>query len=101
MLHRLSLTFCAFGLLAISAPATATVITATGGFQIPVMAGVPFFSTVATFTDSNTAANVGDFTATINWGDATTSQGTISIPGSAFIVTGGTRMRAPGPSRSP
>ena len=32
--------------------------------------------TVATFTDANPSATAGDFTATINWGDGTTSSGT-------------------------
>ncbi|MDB5351015.1 MAG: hypothetical protein JWN86_2262 [Planctomycetota bacterium] len=48
--------------------------------------------TVASFTDANPAAPVGDFAATIDWGDGTPrSTGTISQPGgagSAFLVTG-------------
>ena len=34
--------------------------------------------TVATFTDANPSATAGDFTATINWGDGTSSSGTIT-----------------------
>lgn len=45
--------------------------------------------TVATFTDANTSSRNTDFTATIDWGDGQTSQGTISASGSgAFSVTG-------------
>jgi uncharacterized repeat protein (TIGR01451 family) len=88
MLHRLFLTACAVLLLTISAPAYATVITATGGFNIAAVAGVAFTDTVATFTDSNSAAKPTDFTATIDWGDSTTSAGAISLSGSTFSVTG-------------
>ncbi|HEY2019364.1 MAG TPA: hypothetical protein VGH38_37910, partial [Bryobacteraceae bacterium] len=42
---------------------------------------------VATFTDSNPAAVAGNFIATINWGDGTTSAGTIT-GGPTFTVTG-------------
>jgi hypothetical protein len=88
MLSRLCLFLCAFALLMISAPAYATVITATGGFNIPAVAGTAFSATVATFTDSNAAATPANFAASIAWGDATVTSGTISHPGSVFVVTG-------------
>ena len=34
-------------------------------------------ATVATFTDANPNATAGDFTATINWGDGTSTTGTV------------------------
>jgi hypothetical protein len=46
---------------------------------------------VASFTDANTSAPVSDFTASISWGDGTTSTGTVSQPGglgTAFVVKG-------------
>src|SRR5262249_34548615 len=48
---------------------------------------------IATFTDSNAAAQAGDFSASINWGDGTTTAGTIVNLGggnnfSNFAVTG-------------
>jgi hypothetical protein len=43
--------------------------------------------TVATFTDSNPAAT-SDFTASIDWGDTTTSTGTVTLSGGVFSVTG-------------
>jgi ELWxxDGT repeat protein len=45
---------------------------------------------VAGFTDANPLATAGQFTATIDWGDGTTSTGTVSrAPGQPFfIVTG-------------
>lgn len=50
--------------------------------------GVSFTTTVGTFTDTLTGTPPGDFTATINWGDATTSAGTVSGGGGAFQVSG-------------
>jgi hypothetical protein len=53
-----------------------------------VPAGVSFTTTVATFSDTLASNVVGDFTATINWGDATTSAGTVSGGGGSFQVSG-------------
>ena len=53
--------------------------------------GMAFSGTVATFTDSNPKFFSSDFTATIDWGDGTTSAGEITQQagsGSAFIVSG-------------
>lgn len=55
-------------------------------FSVP--AGVSFTRTVATFSDTLTSAVAGDFTATIDWGDATTSAGTVSGGGGSFQVSG-------------
>jgi len=46
-----------------------------------------FSGTVASFTDANVAAPVGDFTATISWGDGSTSAGTVTGAG-PFSVSG-------------
>ncbi|HXA33178.1 MAG TPA: hypothetical protein VNV87_13030, partial [Acidimicrobiales bacterium] len=51
--------------------------------------GTSFSGPVATFTDSANPTNVAsDFTATIAWGDGTTSVGTISGAGGTFTVSG-------------
>jgi IPTL-CTERM motif len=55
-------------------------------FSVPT--GVSFTQTVATFSDTLSAAASGDFTATIDWGDATTSAGTVSGGGGSFQVSG-------------
>jgi hypothetical protein len=45
--------------------------------------------TVATFTDANPNATASDFTATINWGDGTSTAGTIvAQSGGGFAVDG-------------
>ena len=63
----------------------------TGGFTIDAVAGTTSSAqTVATFTDPGGAEALGDYSATIDWGDNKTSTGTISGPDShgVFTVTG-------------
>jgi cyclophilin family peptidyl-prolyl cis-trans isomerase len=49
------------------------------GVPITVANGVPLSNfVVATFTDSDPSGMLSDYTATINWGDGTTSAGTLS-----------------------
>jgi hypothetical protein len=65
------------------APLTAT------GVPVSATAGTAFSSTVATFTDADPAGTVTDYTATIDWGDGSTSEGTIASAASGgFAVTG-------------
>jgi hypothetical protein len=64
--------------------ATATAVSATEGVAFTG-------KQVASFTDANPTAPVGDFTASINWGDGTSSPGTVTQPGAVgttFLVTG-------------
>jgi uncharacterized repeat protein (TIGR03803 family) len=56
-----------------------------------------FTGTVATFTDANVGAPLSDFTATITWGDGSTSAGTVSGGGGSYTVTGSHRYHDPGP----
>jgi hypothetical protein len=66
----------------------ADALTMTGS-SFSVKAGRPFSGTVATFTDANPAALASDFATTINWGDGTTTSGTVTGPtGGPFTVTG-------------
>jgi hypothetical protein len=58
----------------------ATTITATAGQSLS--------STVATFTDSNPSIAASGLTATIDWGDGTTSAGTVTGSDGSFAVTG-------------
>jgi hypothetical protein len=58
--------------------------------NVPVQAveGRPFSGPVATFTDTDTDA-AGTFTATIDWGDGTTSPGSVTADAvGGFLVTG-------------
>src|SRR5262249_21326828 len=48
----------------------------------------PFSGNVATFSDTNTLASASDFTATIDWGDGTTSAGTVAGANGNFTVSG-------------
>ena len=64
---------------------------ATGGFSFNAVENQPSATqTVATFTDPGGAEAHADYSASINWGDGTTSAGTISGPDASgvFTVTG-------------
>jgi hypothetical protein len=57
-----------------------------------------FSGTVATFTDANPNGTAADFTATINWGDASSSSGTVTGPtGGPFTVSGTHTYSSTGP----
>src|SRR5207245_8092153 len=47
-----------------------------------------FTGTVATFTDTYTANTGADFSATIDWGDGTTTAGTVTGGGGTLSVSG-------------
>ena len=64
-----------------SLTAHATTITATAGQALSQV-------TVASFTDVNTGAVAGDFTASINWGDGITTAGGVSGGNGTFAVSG-------------
>jgi hypothetical protein len=52
--------------------------------------GIPFTGQVATFIDGNPFGNVSDFTATVSWGDGTSSAGGVTQPGgtgTTFVVS--------------
>ncbi|HQU41556.1 MAG: hypothetical protein B7Z73_00010 [Planctomycetia bacterium 21-64-5] len=55
-----------------------------------------FAAAVASFTDGNTAAAAADFTATIDWGDGTTTPGIVYPTHSGFQVGGWHIYRAAG-----
>jgi hypothetical protein len=59
------------------------------GRGVNFVAGTLYSGVVASFTDSFSQAISGQFTTTINWGDgSTSSNGTVSIDGAGFDVTG-------------
>ena len=75
------------------ASGTATVadaaMTMTGGFQLGALAGQSTSLTLAYFTDGSFRAEASDFTATIAWGDGSTSTATVTSAGPGlFEVTG-------------
>jgi hypothetical protein len=68
---------------------TPTVDLEAHGTEISATSGQAFTGVVATFTDSRSGAQVADFKATIDWGDGTTSDGTVGVdPNGGFDVTG-------------
>jgi hypothetical protein len=54
----------------------------------PAKSGTTLSGTLATFTDDDPAGTVSDYTASINWGDGTTTSGTISAKSGKFLVSG-------------
>ena len=54
------------------------------GTPVSATEGNAVTATVATFTDANPLATTADFTATITWGDGTTSDGTITEKNGVF-----------------
>jgi hypothetical protein len=50
--------------------------------------GSPFTGGVATFTDPGGAETAGNYTASIDWGDGSTSSGMITLSSSTFTVSG-------------
>jgi len=69
------------------AAAEADVLTAQG-LTFTANPGQAFSGTVATFTDSDTSNVASDFSATIDWGDGTTTAGVITDTAGAISVSG-------------
>jgi len=68
----------------------------TGGLSFTGAAGAAVGGTVATITDPNTSATASAYSATINWGDDTSSTATISGGNGAFNVAGNHTYSAAG-----
>jgi hypothetical protein len=58
------------------------------GINFTATAGAPFSGTVATFINADPFGNAASYTATITWGDGSTSAGVITGTGSTLTVTG-------------
>ncbi|HEU5434051.1 MAG TPA: hypothetical protein VFU81_20445, partial [Thermomicrobiales bacterium] len=74
-----------------SSTATAAVADAAlnaQGSDLNLAEGTAFSGAVATFTDADPNGVVGDYTATIRWGDGATTAGTISAISGGFQVAG-------------
>ena len=70
-----------FQALVADAPLTAS------GEAVRARVGVSFSGTVATFTDANPDADASEYTASVEWGDGTSSVGTVSASGKGFAVS--------------
>ncbi len=79
-----------FTLGPVSAPVTVTEADVLSGTMVMTgaISGVSFSGPVATFTDTYTGNAAGDFTATIDWGDGSTTAGTVSGGGGTYGVSG-------------
>src|SRR5437763_16877865 len=64
-------------------------VTAAGGFTFNSVEGLASaIQAVAAFTDPGGPDATTEYTADIQWGDATSSPGVITVNGSAFVVSG-------------
>ncbi len=70
---------------------------AAGGADIYTTPGTPLNPVVASIVDMRPGASLGDFSATIAWGDGSSSAGTIAAePGGVFAVSGAHTYTAAG-----
>ncbi len=69
---------------------------AAAGAPITATAGSPFTGKVASFTDATPGRGPADFAAAINWGDGSTSAGTITGSAGSFAVSGAHTYSTPG-----
>jgi len=64
-------------------------VVAIGGFSFTAVEGKPSaIQTLATFTDPGGAEPLADYGAMVDWGDGTTSAGTISVSAGVYTVRG-------------
>ncbi len=68
--------------------AEADIVTAGAPVSASIAEGTPFNGVVANFSDTYAGNTAGDFTATIDWGDGTTTPGIVSGAAGAFSVSG-------------
>jgi hypothetical protein len=71
-------------------------ISAAGGASFSGRTGSPISGQVAAFTDPNQSDTASDFSASINWGDGSTSAGSISGAQGTFAVAGSHTYDGPG-----
>jgi hypothetical protein len=64
------------------------------GVSFAATAGAPFSGVVATFTNADPFGGPGSYTATISWGDGTTSLGTITDNGDGTFSVSGNHVLA-------
>jgi hypothetical protein len=69
----------------------------TGSASSPVPTTPSFSGPVASLTDQTPGGSASDFTATIDWGDGSSSAGTVSGDGGSYTVGGSHSYAADGP----
>jgi hypothetical protein len=81
-----------------TATSAATVVSglAASAWTIMATAGAAFAGLVGGITDPDVGAAPGDYAATIDWGDNTTTAGTVSVGAEGFVVSGTHTYVVPG-----
>ncbi len=72
----------------ITVTAADSIVVAPNATPLNTAEGAPFSGPVAAFTDPNAGAVASDFAATIDWGDGSTSVGTVTGGNGGFSVSG-------------
>jgi PKD domain len=67
---------------------------AVSGASVTAVEGAAFSGTLASFTDADPSGSVTDYSATINWGDQTSSAGTVTASGTGGFVVSGSHVYA-------
>jgi hypothetical protein len=89
MSHRMRLFVSSMAFACVLIPGVAgALITGIATSPVNATAGVTFTGTVATFVESDVSFTASDYTASISWGDATSSAGVVSGGSGSFTVTG-------------
>ena len=78
--------------VAVISPLAAQVVLAAATEHV----ALPATTTVAAFSDANTTYAAGAYTALVDWGDGTTSSGTVSGSNGTFVVSAGHTYPGPG-----
>jgi hypothetical protein len=73
---------------------TAAPLTVTALPAPTIAVGVPFTAPIATFVSPNPKLTAADFSATIDWGDGTTTAGTVSMGASGGFSVNGNHLYA-------
>ena len=84
-----------------SGSATVSDLPLSADCATPAISPTLFAGSVATFTDADAAGTVGDYTATIDWGDGSTSSGIVTGPDGGPFRVSGSHAYAPTPSLLP
>ena len=76
-----------------STSAADAALTVTGA-SVTAVEGAGFSGTLASFTDADPSGSATDYSATINWGDQTSSAGAVTANGSGVFVVSGSHVYA-------
>ncbi len=93
-LHTVSVTVTGGGTEVVAEDGVATVTVVLAAADTHGTAGLPVSGTLATFSDTGNGRTASSYTATVQWGDETSSAGTVTDDGSGNFAVEGTHTYA-------